>query len=172
MQGQRYFDRVYEWTGGHPYLTQKLCAAVLEATLSEIEAFNSGLVEVLVRKLFFLAGARGDPNIQFVQTRVTGDPHAQEMLKIYRRILAQKQPVQDDEQSPAINRLKLYGLVLAKDGQLAVRNRLYAEVFDLAWTHEMLRLGSATVRLGLPDHYKILQEIGCGAEGTQNGRHR
>lgn len=164
IQGSTYFDQIYEWTNGHPYLTQKLCDAVLRAGANGPEAPR--LVDEVVRKIFLAAEARSEDNLQFVQTRVTGDPYAQEMLKIYRRVLEQSRPVYDDEQSPAINRLKLYGLIVVKNGALQVRNTLYARVFDRAWTGEMLRLSSATVRLGLPERYKILQEIGQGGFST------
>ncbi len=160
-RGRAYFDRVYDWTGGHPYLTQKLCDALLRAEAGGLEGDES--VDRLVHELFLAADARNEANIQFVQTRVTGDQHALEMLKIYHRVLGDGgKPVNDDEQSPAINRLKLYGLVVAENGKLKVRNKLYARAFDLAWTEEMQRLSSAGLKLGLPDHYKIIQEIGQG----------
>ncbi|MBE7471116.1 MAG: protein kinase [Anaerolineales bacterium] len=159
-QALAYFDQIYDWTSGHPYLTQKLCDALLKADALEIEAPASP-VDGLVRKLFLAAEARSEDNIQFVQTRVTSDPHAHDMLKIYKRVLAEKS-VLDDEQSPPINRLKLYGLVVARNGRLELRNKLYSQAFDLTWIGEML----ANVRLGLPNRYKILQQIGQGGFAT------
>ncbi|MCL4295187.1 MAG: protein kinase [Anaerolineae bacterium] len=158
--GQQYFDQVYDWTNGHPYLTQKLCDALLKADVFEVET-DETLVEGLVRKLFLAAEARSEDNIQFVQTRVTSDPWSNDMLKIYKRIL-EGEPVLDDEQSPPINRLKLYGLLVARNDHLEVRNKLYCQAFDLAWIGEML----ANIRLGLPNRYKILQQIGQGGFAT------
>jgi tRNA A-37 threonylcarbamoyl transferase component Bud32 len=165
-RGRDYFDRVYDWTQGHPYLTQKLVEAILVWPDAETGKDKPDLVDRIVRKLFLAVDIRSEDNLQFVQTRVTGDAHAQEMLKVYKRILDGKAPVQDDEQSPPINRLKLYGLVLAKNGKLRIRNKIYSRAFDLAWADEMLRLNSASVRLGLPSRYKILQEIGQGGFST------
>jgi tRNA A-37 threonylcarbamoyl transferase component Bud32 len=166
-QGRAYFKRVYEWTAGHPYLTQKLCAAILQEDAPVLEAGDSGLVDRLVHKLFLAPKARSEDNIQFVQTRVTGDPYAPEMLKVYKRVLEGEKPVHDDEQSPPINRLKLYGLVVAQDGKLVLRNRLYERAFDLLWTKEMLRLASTSLRLGLPsERYQVLQQIGQGGFAT------
>lgn len=158
--GQQYFNQVYDWTGGHPYLTQKLCDALLKADVFAVET-DEALVEGLVRKLFLAAEARSEDNIQFVQTRVTSDPWSNDMLKIYKRIL-EGEPVLDDEQSPPINRLKLYGLLVARNNRLEVRNKLYDQVFDLAWIGEML----ANIRFGLPYRYKILQQIGQGGFAT------
>lgn len=164
--GRHYFNQVYDWTQGHPYMTQKLVEAMLTRSDPESGENEPDLVDQIVRKLFLAVDIRSDDNLQFVQTRVTGDVHAQEMLKVYKRILNGNTPAQDDEQSPPINRLKLYGLVLAKHGTLQVRNNIYTRAFDVAWVHEMLRLSSASLRLGLPGRYKILQEIGQGGFAT------
>lgn len=161
-QGRSYFDQLYDWTGGHPYLTQKLCDGLLKADVLELEMAHTALIDPLVRKLFLAPEARGEDNIQFIQTRVVGDPCAQDMLRIYKRILENQEPVPDDEQSPPINRLKLYGLVVARNDQLEVRNKLYRQAFNLSWANEML----AGVKLGLPGKYKILQEIGQGGFST------
>lgn len=159
-QASAYFEQIYGWTSGHPYLTQKLCDALLKADALEVETDGS-LVDMLVRKLFLAAEARSEDNIQFVQTRVTSDSCAHDMLKIYKRVLEEKS-VADDEQSPPINRLKLYGLVATRNGRLEIRNNLYSHAFDLTWIGEML----ANVRLGLPNRYKILQQIGQGGFAT------
>ncbi len=127
--GSDYFGQINHWTSGHPYLTQKLCAAVVKASPDE----SPELVDTLVKKHFLAEEGRGEDNLQFVQTRVLGDPHRSRMLKIYKRILQHNKGVPNDEQSPAINRLKLYGLVLAENGQLKVRNKIYAQAFDVAW---------------------------------------
>ncbi|MEW5960410.1 MAG: protein kinase, partial [Chloroflexota bacterium] len=165
QRGRRYFEQIYEWTGGHPYLTQKLCEALL-AVAPKLEQAGPGLVDRLVREHFLAAEARSEDNLHFVQNRVTGDPYNEEMLKIYRQVLEGDPPAPDNEQSPPINRLKLYGLILAREGRLAVRNKLYAQVFDLSWANEMLRLSNASFRLGLPQHYRVIQELGQGGFST------
>ncbi|MBV7336448.1 hypothetical protein KFU94_51100 [Chloroflexi bacterium TSY] len=47
---------------------------------------------------------------------------------------AYKRP--EDQKSPAINRLKLYGLVKSKNGHLKVRNKIYERFFDHDWCKE------------------------------------
>ena len=154
-QGSRYFDQIYAWTAGHPYLTQKLCEAVLKRKKSEEAAPDSTLIDSLVKELFLAAAIRSEDNIQFVQTRVINDQYAQTMLRLYQGVL-RKKSIPDKEQSPAINRLKLYGLVVAREDKLEVRNKLYAQAFDSTWADEMLR----STHLGLPSKYRILQRIG------------
>jgi len=152
--GRDFFDQIYGWTGGHPYLTQKLCDAILRAS----EKDDPNLVNTLVDKLFLAPKDQVDSNLQFVQSRITSDVLAQEMLRTYKRILQGEKPVADDEQTPAINRLRLYGLVVTQNGGLKVRNELYARVFDFKWADELLK----NLNLGLPGHYKVLQPIGQG----------
>ncbi|MCB0178488.1 MAG: AAA-like domain-containing protein, partial [Anaerolineae bacterium] len=152
--GRHYFNQIYAWTRGHPYLTQKLCDAVLKRALQS-DSVNPNLVNDLVRELFLAAESRAETNLQFVQSRVIGDSYAQEMLRVYKRILKPDTSVPDDKQSPPITRLKLYGLILAKHGQLEVRNKLYAQAFNSTWAGEILK----SLGLGLGDKYKILYRI-------------
>lgn len=130
-----YFQRIYEWTNGHPYLTQKLCATVSKSR--EVRDINS--IDELIGKIFSINEDYSDDNIRFVQDRVLGDPHVQQMLQAYRQILEDR-TVYDDKESPAINRLKLYGLVVTKHGRLQSRNRLYRAIFNLDW----IKTNSAT----------------------------
>ncbi len=159
--GRNFFDQIYDWTAGHPYLIQKLC----EALLKEPEPDGPDLVEKLVTELFVAPTDRIDDNLHPIESRVTGDQYAREILVLYKRILQDDEPVDDDEKSIVVNRLKLYGLIVAKNGRLKVRNKLYARAFDLAWVNKMLDR-STRLTLGLPRRYKILQEIGRGGFAT------
>src|SRR5262249_12934231 len=54
------------------------------------------------------------------------------LLDLYGRVLRGR-PVQDDETKPLVSIVKLSGVVRARSGLLAVRNRIYERVFDRAW---------------------------------------
>ncbi len=162
-QGRHYFDQIYEWTNGHPYLTQKLGAALLNTEVPALPKADTDIVDSLVVRLFLAPEDRGDNNLEFVQSRVGTDPYVRGMLNTYGRLL-NKEIVADDEQSLAINRLKLYGLVVVQGGKLEVRNNLYARVFNLEWVEGMLK--NFTKKLGLPSRYRIIQQIGSGACST------
>lgn len=152
-QRSQYFEQIYTWTYGHPYLTQKLCKAFRD----EPAINGPDLVEELVEKLFLRPAERGDDNLQFVQDRVRNDPYAEVMLRIYKQILLDQEAVWDDEKSTPINRLKLYGLVVVvRNGKLKVRNKLYARFFNSDWVDGMSR----SIRQGIPNHYTILKKIG------------
>jgi WD40 repeat protein len=59
-----------------------------------------------------------------------------ELLRTYRSIWQDKQPVVDEEQNLVHSHLKLAGVVRRDGRQLVVRNRLYREVFTAAWIKE------------------------------------
>lgn len=134
-QGDSYFNQIYDWTSGHPYLTQKLCIAVLGA--SEDNSPES-LVQDQVKQIFTDPEMRGeDNNIQFVHQRITTDDHSQEMLQLYQKIL-QEEDIYYDEKSVPMNRLRLYGLVVVDEGLLKIRNNIYKTVFDEEWVKDKL----------------------------------
>ena len=127
-QGLNHLQQIFAWTHGHPYLTQKLCAAVADSPGTG----ESTLVDNLVHSIFLREDERPETNLQFVQSRILRDRYAPQMLQTYKKIL-QNETVIDEEKSPIINKLKLYGLVVSEKGRLQVRNKLYKHAFDLSW---------------------------------------
>ena len=70
---QRLLERILFWTGGHPYLTQRLCRAVAEANASNPESRiqNPNSVDQLCASLFLTHTAReGDDNLALVRNRL------------------------------------------------------------------------------------------------------
>jgi hypothetical protein len=128
-QGQRILDRIFGWTNGHPYLTQKLCQEIAEA---RTRSWTDREVDRLVEALFLGDEAQKEDNIQFVNNYVEASPERRQLVQLYRRIYAGK-AVKEDERSPAQNRLKLTGLVRAKGGALHLRNEIYHQVFNTNW---------------------------------------
>jgi len=133
-------ERVFHWTGGHPYLTQKLCLTLLEQSAS-----SGSDVDRICAETFLTPGARErDDNLVFVRERmlnVDGDRAA--LLYLYARILRGK-PVKNDETDPLVSLLKLSGIARPQNGSLQSRNRIYAHVFDRKWCR--LNMPEAEVR--------------------------
>lgn len=134
--GKTLFARIYYWTEGHPYLTQKLCAAAADAgSRSRTEKQVDALVE---RSFLTEEASRKESNLQFVRDRVRASPDTRQMLRLYRQVWQGKE-IPDEERSVVKSRLKLYGLVKATPrGTLVVRNRIYKQVFDLEWIKETM----------------------------------
>ncbi|MBN1580984.1 MAG: AAA-like domain-containing protein [Anaerolineae bacterium] len=135
-QGQRILDRIFYWTNGHPYLTQKLCYEIATATDADATThWTQTRIDATVYDLFFSPDAQAEDNLQFVRSHIQTDPQRRDLLHLYRRVY-KGQPVQEDKRSLVQNRLSLIGLVYAQDGRLQVRNEIYRHVFDLAWIRE------------------------------------
>lgn len=119
-------DRVLHWTGGHPYLTQRLCQAVLDSSSKDVDQVCS--------ELFLTHSAKeSDDNLAFVRNRLLkSEADLSALLDLYRRMRSGK-PVQDDETNSLCAILKLSGVAKVEGGHLKVRNRIYEHVFDRQW---------------------------------------
>jgi tetratricopeptide (TPR) repeat protein len=127
--GQKILDRIFYWTNGHPYLTQKLCQSIVEAHLKE---YSNNDVDDLVRTLFTSDEASRETNLQFVRDNVLSYPERRVILSLYKKLL-RGSIMLDDKNSLSQNHLKLSGLARVDDGRLAVSNRIYGSVFDQKW---------------------------------------
>ena len=123
---------VFSWTGGHPYLTQRLCSHIAKHS----ETLTEQTLEAAVKQLF--TGEQGwqDNNLQFVRDMLTKRaPNVHRILKIYKEIRAGK-PTHDDERSLLKAHLKISGVVRRQERYLILRNRIYENAFDLAWIEQ------------------------------------
>ena len=122
--------RVLYWTGGHPYLTQRLCLTVAK----DVTAQSSRDVDRICAGIFFSRRAREqDDNLLFVRERMLrSEVDLGGLLTLYGQVWRRKR-VADDERDPLVTILRLAGITQAEDGRLKVRNRIYERVFDKNW---------------------------------------
>lgn len=132
----RLLEEVLDWTSGHPYMTQRVCNALVG------EARGQPVAEVVAAK-FLERGRTEDPNLQAAERwfdearlRKAGSP-APKMLRLYRQLLS-GQEVPADGADPVQLGLRLTGLAAERDQpggprRMAVRNRIFARVFDAGW---------------------------------------
>lgn len=138
-RGELLLRRVLHWTGGHPYLTQKLCAAV-RRTASSAAASIEAAVDSVVETEFLAAGkSTKEGNLNTVRARLAEAPrYRKAMLKIYARIRRGHEVI-DKPLSPVLSALKLSGIVKTDEhGRLVVRNRIYERVFNERWIKETM----------------------------------
>ena len=96
-------DRIFYWTGGHPYLTQKLCSEVMQAKRI---TWTDSDIDNLVHTLFIADDVKGESNIKFVSEKLLSDDNSRQLLEIYRRIYNGKKTA-DKPNSPNQTQLKL-----------------------------------------------------------------
>ncbi|MEH2067257.1 MAG: AAA-like domain-containing protein, partial [Nostoc sp.] len=140
---QQILRQVLKWTGGHPYLTQRLCGALIANSNESVETRfiaspQSIDVDRIVNSTFFGAMSEQDNNLQFVRDMLTKRSPDPEILTIYRQIRLGKRAVVDEEQSLAKSHLKLSGVVRRENNVLRVRNQIYRQVFDYKWINKHL----------------------------------
>ncbi len=146
-QARQTLGWVLDWTGGHPYLTQRLCRALLErsphpgplpAGEGEEVIWNEAAVAQVVEETFFGERSKQDGNLQFVRDMLTRRaPDVRKVLQTYQKVRTGK-PVRNEEQSLVVAHLKVSGVVHAQDGLLAVRNRIYERTFDPLWVRQSM----------------------------------
>ncbi len=128
-QSQAILNRIYYWTNGHPYLTQKLCYTAIQ---HKNGVWNDIKIDTLVETLFLTEGEQQEENLQFIRTALTQHPDKAKLLKLYQQVYDGKKIV-EDRRSIQQNYLKLYGLVRTDDGVLQVRNKIYQRAFNKSW---------------------------------------
>lgn len=140
-ESTRWLDEIYRWTSGHPYMTQALCQEVLRrkaetGTVSE-------RVERAAQARFLRVGRSSDENLSYAEKRLDQSPQKAELLILYRKLLA-GDAVLIDTGDPVQQELMMCGMAAPAprdqsiDGPhtLAVRNDIFARVFDPVWVRE------------------------------------
>lgn len=173
--GNELLDRVFHWTSGHPYLTQKICHALVERIdqsngTKAAEGIHNSLhvdtqsIDHLVHRLFLEIDAQNEDNLKFVHSNIQASTDRNRLLQIYRRVYNGTR-VGEDERSPLHNRLKLIGLVRSCAGVLKVRNEIYRQVFNPDWIKQntpvewtrIITISSVAVTLVTIAFYLIVQ---------------
>jgi hypothetical protein len=138
---QTVLREIINWTGGQPFLTQKLCQLVLT---SPFAITSSSEAELLVKKLVrsrILENweAQDEPeHLRTIRDRVlSNEQRAGYLLELYRQIWQDGEV--DATNSDDEARLKLSGLVVKQGGCLRAYNRIYRQVFDQNWIDQELR---------------------------------
>ncbi len=132
--GERLLRAVLGWSGGQPFLTQKLCQLIAEdesRPLAEKESeWVAGLVQ---RRVIDNWRHRDEPeHLKTIEARLLHTAaDVPELLSLYRRILNEVEV--DASGSPLETTLVLSGLVTRTFDKLRVGNAIYAAIFGADW---------------------------------------
>jgi len=130
-------DRIYYWTRGQPYLSQKLARQVArEGIEGNVEAQVN---HIALTQLAGRAALHSEPHMSHIHRVIVNDHKQKEaLLNLYGRIRKGIE-VPADLGSMLQRRLMAVGLVeIDHDGNLRVRNRLYGAVFTTRWANDNL----------------------------------
>ena len=127
---------ILEWTGGQPFLTQKLCQFIV----SESTAQRFSSVEQVVRSHIVENWESQDEpeHLRTIRDRILyrNQKRTARLLELYQQILCQGEILADG--TPEQIELRLSGLVVEHQGKLKVYNRIYKAVFNHSWVERKL----------------------------------
>ena len=134
---------ILDWTGGQPFLTQKLCKLAVENCQGEqdciLEGDETDCVTQLVREHILRNWESQDEpqHLRTIRDRILKDDiTAKNLLVIYRQILLNGFVEADG--SPLQREFLLTGLVVKQENNLTVYNKIYREIFNLNWVESQL----------------------------------
>jgi hypothetical protein len=139
QQPQTLMQAVLDWTGGQPFLTQKVCKLILAADSSPQEGQEAAWVKELVRDNIIHNWEAQDilQHLPTIRDRMLySGQKTGRLLGLYQQIVEQGEITADD--SPDQVDLRLTGLVVKREGKLQVYNPIYAAVFNQQWVTRAL----------------------------------
>lgn len=144
---QAILKAILAWTGGQPFLTQKICKLIRKSSMPIPPDGESEWIEQLIQSQVIDNWETQDEpeHLRTIRDRLlNGDPsQTYSLLELYQQILQQGEVALDD--SPVHKELRLSGLVAQQASQnqesgsvLTVCNAIYQTVFNRAWVEKQL----------------------------------
>jgi WD40 repeat protein len=136
---QALMQAVLNWSGGQPFLTQKLCRLICQKD-QPVPSGNEAewVAELVQRQIIDQWEAQDVPeHLKTIRDRILlNEQHMGRLLGLYQQIVQQGEV--GAEGSTEQMKLRLTGLVVKQEGKLRIYNRIYARVFDQAWLEREL----------------------------------
>ena len=136
---QSLLEAVLYWTGGQPFLTQKICKLLrLYLTSESLETHADWVAHLVQQKVIENWEGQDEPeHLKTIRDRILrSEQRASRLLGLYQQILQQNEIAADDTAEQM--ELRLTGLVLKQSGQLKVYNPIYQSVFEPDWVEKQL----------------------------------
>ncbi len=123
---------IITWTGGQPFLTQKLCKLMGRSP-------ELSVAEVVQQQVIDNWEVQDEPaHFKTIRDRLLGSPKLKgKVLGLYQQILRQETITFADSQ--AHQQLHLSGVVRQQSGQLCCYNQIYAAIFNQQWVGQELQ---------------------------------
>ena len=131
---------VLEWTGGQPFLTQKVCQLLVSEGNEISSEEEAAYVETVVRERIIKnwEGQDEPEHLRTIRDRIiqNGEQRTGILLGLCQQVVSLGE-IDADDCSEHIE-LRLTGLAVKRDGKLRIHNRIYLEVFNQEWCHRIL----------------------------------
>ncbi|AIE73897.1 MULTISPECIES: AAA-like domain-containing protein [unclassified Synechocystis] len=143
VSAQEILREILVWTGGQPFLTQKVCELVAEALQEGDLDFQAQTIPTTIAQLIEEKIIRHwESNDEPVHFRTIGDrllkdeARSGQLLGLYQEILHRGFIPADDSVEQTV--LRLTGLVVKIEGQLRPYNPIYQAIFNAQWVSKEL----------------------------------
>ncbi|MGI2903573.1 AAA-like domain-containing protein, partial [Tolypothrix sp. VBCCA 56010] len=135
---QAVITQVLAWTGGQPFLTQRVCELLRNWNWQENIDSQSKIARIIKTKIIDNWETQDkQEHLKTIRDRIlTNEQIAVALLGLYQQILQQNEIAVDS--SAEQMRLRLTGLVVEQQGNLRVYNKIYGNVFDINWVENEL----------------------------------
>ncbi|MEL6501433.1 MAG: AAA-like domain-containing protein [Cyanobacteria bacterium J06623_1] len=133
-QPQEALNQILFWTGGQPFLTQKLCYLLTQRDSNS----TASIQELVQSKIIQNWEYQDEPeHLRTIRDRLLDDKQqVGKLLDVYQHILADR--AFSPSNNHQVTQLLLSGLVVTRKNQLQVYNPIYATVFDPEWIEREL----------------------------------
>ena len=125
--------KVFDWSDGQPFLTQKICKIIVDADTNQPD------VDKLVKEhiLTYWKDKDKPTHLTYISHYLLEQTQlAPQLLKEYQKILLEGEIKAND--SPIQMKLRLSGIVIKKRDKLVVFNKIYQTIFNQDWVEEQL----------------------------------
>ena len=177
IDSEKLLREILYWTGGQPFLTQKICQSIqtsLDGTQRTLTPYQ--VAQLVKKQLIQNWESHDEPeHLRTIRDRLLqNEKQAGQLLSLYQQILAaSKQETLSNkhiaqgvfaDNSPEQMELRLSGLVVKRGDFLQVYNPIYAAVFDSIWVKKALNnlrpyaeTFNAWIALGKQDQSRLLR---------------
>ena len=135
---QTVLQEIINWTGGQPFLTQKLCKLAIERSLDKSGSLRIGaeaawIKDLIETKIISSWETKDEPeHLKTIRDRLLRDrTKANRLLGLSEQI--QREGFIRTDDSPEQRDLLLSNLVVKQAGKIVFRNRIYQQIFNLDW---------------------------------------
>ena len=135
---------ILSWTGGQPFLTQKLCQMVVNAddnkltpdaaSLRDSDQIAAWIAELVQSQMIENWESQDDPeHLRTIRDRLLRNPQrVGRLLGLYQTIWRHGSAAPAEDSTEQVE-LQLSGLVVKRDGKLTILNQIYQAVFNQSW---------------------------------------
>ena len=133
---QTLLQEVLNWTGGQPFLTQKVCRLIRKSeTAIPINQEEQWLEDLVQKNIISNWEQQDQPeHLKTIRDRILRSDNSQQLLSLYQQVLSQGKV--SLENTSLEKELWLSGIVIKREGMLIVHNRIYQLIFNLHWIED------------------------------------